>query len=88
MVLDVERLEGRLLVDAMDKFVVESCGSCSSCTNYPGLMALITIFGRFNQKEKEGTSGFKHARRLHEDGTWGPESNDVLRRYARDERLM
>jgi hypothetical protein len=63
MVLDVEKLEGKPLANAMEKFVVEFCGSCS-CTNYAGLMALITIFSGFNLKEKEGTSGFKHARRL------------------------
>ena len=26
--------------------------------------------------------------KVREDGTWGPESNDVLRRYARDESSM
>ena len=63
LVQNVEKLEGRLLSDEMDAFVCAFCGATGG-SNYAGVMALLSVIGKFNSQDKEGTTGFRIARRL------------------------
>ena len=60
---DLERLEGKRLIDAMEVFTVKMCGA-ASCSNYAPVMTIIMLISVLNVKEKEGTAGFRLARKL------------------------
>ena len=60
---DLERLEGKRLVDAMETFTLKMCGAVSF-SNYAPVMTIIMLIGVLNVKEKEGTPGFRLARKL------------------------
>ena len=53
---DLERLEGKRLIDAMETFTLKMCGAVSS-SNYAPVVTLIMLIGVLNVKEKEEHQG-------------------------------